>query len=62
LLNNHMILHSRHAYEDHDEADLKRRLLRLWLNVPNGRPLAPDYADRTNGGPRGGMPVAPEFR
>ncbi len=62
LLNNHMILHSRRAYEDHDEADLKRRLLRLWLNVPNGRPLAPDYADRTNGGPRGGMPVAPAFR
>ncbi len=62
LLNNHMILHSRRSYEDHDEPELKRRLLRLWLNVPNGRPLAPDYADRTNGGPRGGMPVAPEFR
>ena len=58
LLNNHLILHSRRDYEDHPDPALKRRLLRLWLNVPNGRPLAPEYADRTNGGPRGGMPVA----
>lgn len=59
LLNNHMIMHSRRDYEDYDDPALKRRLLRLWLNVPNGRPLAPDFADRTNGGPRGGMRVLP---
>ena len=62
LLNNHMIMHSRRDYEDHDDPALKRRLLRLWLNVPNGRPLAPEFADRTNGGPRGGFQVLPEFR
>ncbi len=62
LLNNHMIMHSRRDYEDFDDPALKRRLLRLWLNVPNGRPLAPDFADRTNGGPRGGMRVLPEHR
>jgi len=59
LLNNHMIVHSRRDYVD--DPDCKRRLLRLWTNVPNGRPLAPAFADRTNGGPRGGMCVAPEY-
>ena len=61
LLNNHIIVHSRQSFEDHDEPNKKRRLLRLWKTIPNGRPLAPEYADRTNGGPRGGMRVAPEF-
>jgi hypothetical protein len=56
LLNNHTIVHSRQDYVDDPER--KRRLLRLWTNVPNGRPLAPEFADRTNGGPRGGMRVA----
>lgn len=56
LLNNHVIVHSRMGFQDHPAH--KRRLLRLWTNVPNGRPLAPAYADRTNNGPRGGMPVA----
>jgi len=31
-LNNHTILHSRTAYEDWDDADRRRWLLRLWLN------------------------------
>jgi hypothetical protein len=61
LLNNHIVVHSRQAFEDGTDPATKRRLLRLWLNVPNGRPLAPEYADRTNGGPRGGMRIAPEF-
>ena len=59
LLNNHMIVHSRRDYVDHPVR--KRRLLRLWTNVPNGRPLASAFADRTNGGARGGMRVAQEF-
>jgi hypothetical protein len=61
LLNNHIIVHSRQSFEDHEERHKKRRLLRLWKTIPHGRPLAPEYADRTNGGPRGGMRVAPEF-
>ena len=60
LLNNHIIMHSRFDYEDYTEPSKRRRLLRLWTNMPNGRPLAPEYADRTNNGPRGGMAVLPE--
>jgi alpha-ketoglutarate-dependent taurine dioxygenase len=33
LLNNHVILHSRTAYEDHPEPDLRRHLIRLWLDL-----------------------------
>lgn len=58
LLNNHVVLHARRDFQDDPDPRRKRRLLRLWTNVPNGRPLAPEYADRTNNGPRGGMPVA----
>lgn len=31
LLNNAVILHCREAYEDHDDIDRRRHLLRLWL-------------------------------
>ncbi len=33
LLNNAKILHSREAYEDHDDLDQRRHLLRLWLSA-----------------------------
>ena len=33
LLNNASILHSREAYEDHDDLDARRHLLRLWLSA-----------------------------
>jgi hypothetical protein len=55
LLNNHCTLHSRTGYEDHSDPEKRRLLLRLWLNIPNGRPLAPAYADRLNSGSRGGV-------
>lgn len=55
LLNNHNTLHARTSYEDHPESDRKRFLFRLWLNIPNGRPLAPEFADRLNTGGRGGV-------
>lgn len=55
LLNNHTTLHSRTGYEDYAEPDKRRFLLRLWLNIPNGRPLAPAFADRLNSGSRGGV-------
>ena len=32
FLNNHVILHSRTAYEDHPEPERRRHLLRLWLD------------------------------
>ena len=39
LLNNHVIYHGRTAYEDEEAADGDRLLLRLWLSMPNSRPL-----------------------
>lgn len=39
LLHNHVVLHSRSAYEDWPEPHRKRHLLRLWLRDPAGRPL-----------------------
>ena len=33
LLNNHVMLHSRTAFEDFPEEDRKRHLLRMWLSV-----------------------------
>lgn len=53
LLNNHCILHAREAYEDDPAAGRRRLLLRIWINLADGRPLAPEFADRLNTGPRG---------
>lgn len=54
---NHTVLHSRTAFEDWPDNDHKRHLLRLWLNNPNGRKLAPEFADRDGSGE--GMGVRP---
>lgn len=50
LLCNHSILHARSGYEDLREEERKRRLYRMWVNLPDGRRLAPEFADRTNMG------------
>ena len=52
LLNNHMIVHSRTEFEDWPEPERRRHLLRLWLNLHNGRPLEPKFVERY--GPDGG--------
>ena len=57
LLNNHSVLHGRTEFEDWPDAGRKRRLLRQWLNLREGRPLAPAFAERLNTGPRGGVAV-----
>ena len=44
--NNYMILHSRTGFEDYDEVDQRRHMLRLWLKMPNARRLAPDFPGR----------------
>lgn len=36
--NNYVVLHARSAFEDDIAAGHRRHLLRLWLDVPNGRP------------------------
>ncbi len=60
FLNNHVILHSRTAFEDYDDADQRRHLLRIWLSVPNSRPLSermyPLFRDGSPGAVRGGYP------
>lgn len=43
FLNNHVIYHARTNYQDHDEPDRKRLLLRLWLAMPNSRALPASY-------------------
>ena len=57
--NNHMVLHSRTAYEEWPESDRKRHMLRLWLNNPAGRRLAPEFADRYGAGVGMGVPPVP---
>lgn len=48
--NNYAVLHSRTEFDDHDEVALRRRMLRLWLKMPNARELAPEFPGR-NGFP-----------
>lgn len=55
LLSNHSILHARAAFEDWPEPERQRDLWRIWFNLRDGRPLAPEFADRLNTGPRGGV-------
>jgi hypothetical protein len=49
FLHNHVILHSRTAYEDWPEPERKRHLLRLWLCDDAGRPLAPEVREHFEG-------------
>lgn len=60
LLNNHVTLHARTEFEDYEEEDQRRHLIRMWLSVPNSRPLSPAlgtiYRDRRPGAVRGGFP------
>ncbi|HEX5499800.1 MAG TPA: TauD/TfdA family dioxygenase, partial [Thermomicrobiales bacterium] len=46
LLHNHVIVHSRTAYDDWPEPERRRHLLRLWLATPGGRPLPDAFLDR----------------
>ncbi|HZU88799.1 MAG TPA: TauD/TfdA family dioxygenase [Stellaceae bacterium] len=41
FLNNYTILHARTAFEDYEEEDRRRHLLRLWLAAPWMRPVHP---------------------
>ncbi len=59
LLNNYVTLHSRTSFEDFEEHDQKRHLLRLWLSIPTSQPLPADweeyYGDVRSGSVRGGV-------
>jgi hypothetical protein len=68
LINNHVVLHSRTDYEDHDEPERKRHLLRLWISSPDAIAL-PDnwqaaYKDTAQRAVRGGyrgIGITPEI-
>ncbi len=59
ILNNHVTLHSRTEFEDHDDPVLKRCLFRLWLAPPDGVALPeswrPAYRSVEAGTVRGGI-------
>lgn len=44
--NNYSIMHSRTGFEDYDALEQRRKLLRLWLKMPNARTLAPEFPGR----------------
>jgi Taurine catabolism dioxygenase TauD, TfdA family len=61
FVHNHVLLHSREAYEDGPGPQDRRHLLRLWLSAHGPRPLPPVFAERygpmVEGEPRGGIQV-----
>lgn len=59
FLNNHAILHAREAFEDYEDPDLKRHLLRMWIALPEGvrRPMPDVLADRYRIVEMGGIPA-----
>lgn len=48
--NNYAVLHSRTEFEDDPEIQRRRKMIRLWLKMPNARELAPEFPGR-NGFP-----------
>lgn len=56
-VHNHVILHRRTAYEDYDEPERKRHLMRLWLATPNGRPVPQGLIERYGALGPGGRPA-----
>lgn len=51
--NNYMVMHSRTEFDDFADAERRRKMLRLWLKMPNARTLASDFPGR-NGFPAPG--------
>src|SRR5690606_30376872 len=69
FINNHIVLHARTEYEDHEEPEKKRFLLRLWLALPEGQPLPAglqkaykDVAPKAVRGGFRGINITPEIR
>ena len=55
ILNNRVIYHTRTKVVDHEDPEKKRLLYRVWLNAPQPRPMAPEFANQLNTGERGGV-------
>ncbi len=64
LINNHIMLHAREAYEDYPELGRERHLLRMWIAVADERrrPLSDALAGRYRWVREGGIPVKVEAR
>jgi len=58
-LSNYDCLHARGAFTDWPEPERQRRLLRIWLNLDQGRRLRDDFSNRFNNGPKQGPKVVP---
>lgn len=43
LCNNYVVMHSRASFENPEDNNKKRKLVRLWLKMANARDLAPDF-------------------
>ena len=58
-LNNWVVLHKRRAFVDWTSAARRRHILRVWLSMPNSRPIDPLFEDNYGradaGAIRGGM-------
>ena len=50
LANNHLVLHSRTSFIDHDDIKYRRRLLRLWLKMSNARTPPASFPGRNGFG------------
>ena len=46
LVCNYVVLHSRNDFEDWEDPDRRRHLLRLWVNIPGFEKLPAAFADR----------------
>lgn len=59
FLNNHIALHGRESFEDFDEPERRRHLLRMWIAVPDDkrRPLSDQLAERYQLVKNGGIPM-----
>lgn len=45
FINNHIVQHARTDYEDYEEEERKRHLLRVWLALPEAQPLPEGFRD-----------------
>jgi alpha-ketoglutarate-dependent taurine dioxygenase len=63
FINNWTVLHRRTAFEDHPEPERRRHILRVWLSMPDSRPLDPIFAENWGqtaaGAVRGGIRSEP---
>jgi hypothetical protein len=55
LINNYVLLHARSEFRSDPDPAKRRCLLRMWMNCREPRPLAADFSERYNTGPRGGV-------